>query len=166
MATTSSTDLQRIDLTDQTATDAFAARLAAVAMPGDAILLEGDLGAGKTAFARAFVNARAASAGEGPVDVPSPTFTLVQSYEFDTGAIWHFDLYRLGDEEEVLELGWDDARATAIALVEWPDRLGRYAPEDALTIRLAYGAGPTERVAQLVGTGDWPDRLRLETADG
>lgn len=106
----------------------FAARLRA----GDCLLLEGQIGAGKSHFARALIQARLGRAE----DVPSPTFTLVQSYEADV-EIWHADLYRLRHPEEVFELGLEEAFGTAICLVEWPDRLGSAQPKGALRLRFS-----------------------------
>jgi tRNA threonylcarbamoyladenosine biosynthesis protein TsaE len=141
-----------VPLPDLAATGRLAARLAPLALPGDAILLEGPLGAGKSAFARAFLRALTA---DQELEVPSPSFTLVQSYDLPGGAeAHHFDLYRLDGPGEVQELGWDEARR-GIVLVEWPERLGALRPEDALTIAMAYGAGEEERVATLNG---WPGR--------
>jgi tRNA threonylcarbamoyladenosine biosynthesis protein TsaE len=139
------------ELPDLAATEALAATLAALARPGDAILLEGPLGAGKTAFARAFL--RAAS-GDPALEVPSPTFTLVQSYETRQGIIYHFDLWRLDAPGALSELGWDEARE-GIVLVEWPDRLGKLRPADALTVALELGREDA-RTATLSG---WPDRI-------
>lgn len=145
----------QVTLPDSAATEALAARCAALARPGDAVLLQGPLGAGKSAFARAFL--RAAS-GDPALEVPSPTFTLVQGYplpRLGTSA-FHFDLYRLSGPDEMAELGWEEARE-GIVLVEWPDRLGHLWPEDALTVALGPGdAGPDSRLATLSG---WPDRL-------
>lgn len=119
-------------------TEALGQRLATVAKPGDAILLEGPIGAGKSSLARAFIRARLGA----DEDVPSPTFTLVQVYEDDGTEIWHADLYRLTHPDEVWELGLDQAFETAICLVEWSDRLGNHIPTSALTIRLdAHGEG-------------------------
>jgi tRNA threonylcarbamoyladenosine biosynthesis protein TsaE len=133
------------------ATEALAQRVAALARPGDAILLEGPLGAGKSAFARAFLRALAADPA---LDVPSPTFTLVQSYDTPAGPVHHLDLWRLAGPTALEELGWHDLRAD-IVLVEWPDRLGDLAPSDALRIRLAH-TGPESREAEIAG---WKDRL-------
>lgn len=141
-----------LTLPDAAATEALAARLAARARRGDAILLEGPLGAGKSTFARAFL--RAAS-GDPALEVPSPTFTLVQEYALPAGPAFHFDLWRLDGPADLAELGWDEARE-GIVLVEWPDRLGPLRPEDALSIALALGAGEEERRATLAG---WPGRL-------
>ncbi len=147
-----------IDLPDEDATAAFAGRLAPLLRAGDVVALRGDLGAGKTALARAVVRALA---GEG-TEVPSPTFTLVQIYGAPPAPVWHFDLYRLSDPGEVEELGWDEARADGIALVEWPDRLGPLAPEDRLDLTLAV-TGETARRAVLAGGASWADRIaRLE----
>src|SRR5437763_3872952 len=119
-----------IDLPDEAATAAFAGRLARLARPGDVIALKGELGAGKTSFARAFSRARA---GQDEV-VPSPTFTLAQIYEFPDLTIWHFDLYRLRDPEEAWELGIEDAFHDGVSLIEWPERLGSLLPPRRLEI--------------------------------
>jgi len=140
-----------IDLPDLAATEALAQRAAALAQPGDAILLEGDLGAGKTAFARAFLRA---ISQDPALDVPSPSFTLVQEYDTARGPVTHYDLWRLDGPAALAELGWDDA-AEGIVLVEWPDRLGPYYPTNALTLALSLGEGET-RHARLTG---WPGRL-------
>ena len=115
----------------------FAARLKA----GECLLLEGQIGAGKSHFARAFIQARLGRAE----DVPSPTFTLVQSYQADV-EIWHADLYRLSHPDEVLELGLDEAFDSAICLIEWPDRLGRLLPKGAMRLQFAL-EGEGRRVA-------------------
>ncbi|WP_424943614.1 tRNA (adenosine(37)-N6)-threonylcarbamoyltransferase complex ATPase subunit type 1 TsaE [Aliiroseovarius crassostreae] len=117
-------------------TTRFAARLAPDLHPGDVILLQGGIGAGKTHFARSLIQARLAHAGR-VEDVPSPTFTLVQTYEDDRAELWHADLYRLTHPDEVDELGLIDAFDNAICLVEWPDRLGALRPQNALLIDLA-----------------------------
>lgn len=100
--------------------------------PGDTVLLEGDIGAGKTFLARALIQ----SLQTQPEEVPSPTFTLIQTYETSAGDIWHSDLYRIHSIGEIEELGLIDAFKTNICLVEWPDRLGSLAPISALTITL------------------------------
>jgi len=144
-------------LPDPGATERLAAIIAAEARPGDAILLSGDLGAGKTHFARAFINALTAL----PEEVPSPTFTLVQTYDAVTQGvpvkIWHFDLYRLKSPEETLELGIDEVFTEGIALIEWPDRLGPFKPREHLELRLAI-TGDGAREASLVPTAAWRDR--------
>jgi tRNA threonylcarbamoyladenosine biosynthesis protein TsaE len=143
-----------IDLPDENATAGLAARLAAIARPGDAIALKGELGAGKTSFARAFIRARG-----GGETVPSPTFTLVQVYDLPGAAIWHFDLYRLRTPEEAWELGIEDAFGDGISLIEWPERLGTLLPADHLLIALDFADRPGARRAVLSGDGEWTRRL-------
>jgi tRNA threonylcarbamoyladenosine biosynthesis protein TsaE len=121
-----------LDLPTAAETAALGQKLAGLARPGDAVLLEGQIGAGKSCLARAFIQSFLGR----EEDVPSPTFTLVQVYEAARADIWHADLYRLTHPDEVWELGLDDAFETAICLVEWPDRLGGHLPPDALRIRL------------------------------
>ena len=124
------------------ATEGLAARLAPHVVPGDVLGLSGTLGSGKTTFARALIRARLRRAAE---EVPSPTFTLVQLYEHEAGALWHFDLYRLAAPEDAYELGIEDAFAAAISLIEWPERLGALMPADWLEVHLAQGAGDEAR---------------------
>ena len=138
-------------LPDLAATEALAVAIARCVRPGDAILLEGPLGAGKTEFARAFLREAAADPA---LEVPSPSFTLVQSYATGRGPVHHFDLWRLDGPAALAELGWEDAQAD-IVLVEWPDQLGPFRPADALTVILAP-AGDTARDVTLSG---WPDRI-------
>lgn len=97
---------------------------------GDTILLNGEIGAGKSLFARHLIQSRQ----DKPEDVPSPTFTLVQIYDIPGGTIWHADLYRITSSFELEELGLEEAFETEICLVEWPDRMGEFAPPNALTI--------------------------------
>jgi len=151
------------DLPDETATGRLARRLSACARPGDVIALYGDLGAGKTSFARAFVRA---FHGRDDEDVPSPTFTLVQTYPGGRGELWHVDAYRLKHPDEILELGLDDALPDGILLIEWPERLGPHLPARRLDLRLTPGAGDMARRAVLEDRGgsDWCARLGPEGA--
>lgn len=121
-------------LPDEAATERLGGALADRLRPRDVVALEGGLGVGKTTLARAIL--RAASGDPGLI-VPSPTFTLVEVYDTPRGAFWHFDLYRLEAPEQVFELGWEEARADGIALVEWAERLGTLLPADRLTVTLA-----------------------------
>ena len=138
-------------LDSEDATAALARAAACLLRPGDAILLEGRLGAGKTAFARALLRA---AANDPALEVPSPSYTLVQSYEAAGLTLHHFDLWRLDSAEGLIELGWDDARADVV-LVEWPERLGDLAPAHALRLRLT----PTEATTRHVAMQGWPDRM-------
>lgn len=138
---------------------ALAVRLAQILKTGDVIALDAPMGAGKTVFARALVNALAPSEEE----VPSPTFTLVQVYDRQDPAIWHFDLYRLEKQQEVLELGWEDARRMAVAVVEWPDRLGSLLPKDRLDITIGFtGDSDTAREVTFTPRGKWVGRQKEE----
>ncbi|MCU0945600.1 MAG: tRNA (adenosine(37)-N6)-threonylcarbamoyltransferase complex ATPase subunit type 1 TsaE [Rubritepida sp.] len=141
-------------LGDEAATSRLGAALAALARPGDALLLAGPYGAGKTALARAFLRA---ATGDPALVVPSPSFTLVQTYALPSGVTaWHYDLWRASGEGDLAELGWDEAR-TGIVLVEWPERLGAQAPADALTITLS--PVPGEAGAREAALAGWPGRL-------
>ncbi len=131
------------------ATAAFASALAPHLNRGDTLLLSGSIGAGKTHFARALIQARLAAAGR-MEDVPSPTFTLVQTYDDGAVEIWHADLYRLTCPDDVEELGLVQAFDDAICLVEWPDRLGDLMPGNALhlTFQATEQAGYRHMQAQ------------------
>jgi len=115
-----------LPLADETATAELGATLAARLKPGDVVGLKGELGAGKTTLARAILRA---ATDDPALIVPSPTFTLVEVYETPHGTYWHFDLYRLETPEQVFELGWEEARAEGIVLLEWPERLGSLLPK-------------------------------------
>jgi tRNA threonylcarbamoyladenosine biosynthesis protein TsaE len=143
-----------IELADETATARLAEALARRARPGDLIALSGPLGSGKTAFVRAFI--RALAPGE---EVPSPTFTLVQTYETPHGAVWHFDAYRLERPEDAVELGIDEALSDGIVLVEWPERIAPLLPE--VRIEIALSAGPTAgaRLAEMRIPAAWAERF-------
>ncbi|PZQ98056.1 MAG: tRNA (adenosine(37)-N6)-threonylcarbamoyltransferase complex ATPase subunit type 1 TsaE [Cereibacter sphaeroides] len=129
--------------------------LSARLSPGDTVLLEGPIGSGKSHLARAIIRHRLGS----DEDVPSPTFTLVQTYALPAGGeIWHADLYRLVHPDEVIELGLDHAFGQEICLVEWPDRLGDLAPAQAL--RITFHQQGEGRDILVQGSTVWADRLK------
>lgn len=139
---------RHFSLPDPSATAALGRWLGQQLSGGDTLLLHGPIGAGKTHLARALIQDRLAQVGR-QEEVPSPTFTLVQTYDLDRVELWHADLYRLTRPDDVIELGLDEAFTTAICLVEWPDRLGDLVPAGALNLHLsADGAG---RRAELRG---------------
>jgi N-acetylmuramate 1-kinase len=144
-----------VDLPDEAASVRFGVGLAMLLQPGDLILLEGDLGSGKTTLARALLRA---VAGDASLEVPSPTFTLVQAYDLPGLTIAHMDFYRIEDAGEVDELGLDDALAQGAVIVEWPQRAPGALPEGGLHIALTEkGAG---RIARLTSSDTgWRDRL-------
>lgn len=132
------TQCRTVTAPDPNTTARLAARLGRALVGGDVILLHGPVGAGKSHFARALIQARLADLGRYE-DVPSPTFTLVQIYDLGGIDLWHADLYRLTDPHECLELGLDHAFESAICLIEWPDRLGEYAPKTAVSLHIRPG---------------------------
>ena len=119
------------------------------------------MGVGKTAFARVIIRGLVS----GDEEIPSPTFTLVQTYAASDFDIWHFDLYRLEKPEDVFELGIEDAVADGVTLIEWPGRLGPYLPRHRLVVQLDYADGESARVANLSGGADWRQRLGNLTYD-
>ena len=148
-------DVVEIALADQSATEDLAASLARLAGTCDVLALAGDLGTGKTVFARAFIRAL------GTVEeVPSPTFTLVQIYELEVATVYHFDLFRLNASDEVFELGIEEAFADGISLIEWPDHMAGLLPGERLDVALAMGPTTDSRHVKLTGHGAWAERLR------
>lgn len=142
-----------LHLPDETATARLAVRLAPILKAGDVIALRGGLGAGKTTFARALVSALLGQ----PTNVPSPTYTLVQTYDGPAFPIHHFDLYRLERPDEVQELGWEETM-DGLALIEWPDKAGDHLP--AWRLDLTLEETPEGRTARLEPHGeDWQARL-------
>lgn len=139
-----------VTLADETATAELGARIARGLQPGDAVLLRGELGAGKTTLARAILRALGV---EG--HVPSPTFTLVQNYQAGDLTVSHFDLYRIENPRELAELGMDDALDDGAALVEWPERgFPARLAADALTVTLTH-SGANAREARIAGPPRW-----------
>ena len=136
-------------LPDVTATTVAAGKLAALCRPGDVICLFGDLGAGKTTLARGFMRALGVSD-----DIPSPTFNLLLTYDTVIGTVWHFDLYRINTADEIHELGFEDAMADGISLIEWPDRLGSWLPARRVEIHLVETQENTCRQLILHVVGD------------
>jgi len=130
-----------LSLESPEATARLAARLGALLRPGDCLLLDGPIGAGKTHFARALIQPLL----DEPEDIPSPTFTLVQTYDTRAGALWHADLYRLSTPEEVEELGLVEAMEQEICVIEWPDKLGPLTPPEALRIAFEPDAADAQR---------------------
>jgi tRNA threonylcarbamoyladenosine biosynthesis protein TsaE len=148
--------MRTIRIADLAEMKRLGARLASVLRKGDVVLLCGDLGAGKTELARATVRARMAMETE----VPSPTFTLLQTYDAPDLLLTHADLYRLERLEELAELGFDEAMESGAVLVEWPERANGLWPSSRLEIALSIeGAGPA-RIATLSGLGDWAERIQ------
>ena len=148
-----------IDLPDLAATAAFGRRLAGLLRRGDVVALKGGLGVGKTTLARAIV------AGLSPEaeDVPSPTFTLVQTYPAvltdGPAELWHFDLYRLDRPDQVYELGIEDALAEGVSLIEWPELAAGLLPKESLlTIELQITNGQARR-ALIQGGAGWRERM-------
>ena len=144
-----------IHLADLDATHALGRRLAGLIEGGDVVALSGPLGAGKTELARALIRARA---GAG-IEVPSPSFTLIQDYPLAGLVIRHIDLYRVEDPSELVELGLEAPGADEVWLIEWPERAQALLPAARLDLSLAQGPGPDARIARLAGGPGWAERL-------
>src|ERR1700691_3609737 len=146
-----------VTLPNERAMVAFMTDIACALEPDDLVTLSGDLGAGKTTFARALIRYLA---GDDTIEVPSPTFTLIQTYELPRFPLVHADLYRLGGAAELTELGFDDLPEGAVVLMEWPDRAAGFLPADRLdiTFTLAPGLGPEGRNARFIGYGAFAAR--------
>ncbi|MGA7676605.1 MAG: tRNA (adenosine(37)-N6)-threonylcarbamoyltransferase complex ATPase subunit type 1 TsaE [Rhizomicrobium sp.] len=140
-------------LTDLGATEALGARIAAGLGIGDTVALQGDLGAGKTTLARAVLRALGVTES-----VPSPTFTLVQSYETPRLAVRHYDLYRIRNPREIDELGLEEALEDGAVLIEWPENAGNRLPGDTLHVVLTT-TGPQARRADIAGPARWATLL-------
>ncbi len=124
---------QKIITRSEAETIRFADKFSASLNAGDIVFLHGDLGMGKSVFSRSVIRSLCA---DDMMEVPSPTFTLVQQYDASIASIWHFDLYRLSDESEIYEIGWEEALDGGISLVEWPERLGVLAPSKRIEVTL------------------------------
>lgn len=142
-----------LELASDGDTRALGARLALLLRRGDVIALHGDLGAGKTTLARGLIRSLLGREEE----VPSPTYTLVQMYEGPGFPLWHFDLYRVENADDVQELGWDETQGGA-ALIEWPDRAGRHLPACRLDVFLEI-SGDGRRARLEPGGEGWQERL-------
>jgi len=145
-------------ITNELALQRFVVDVAAALQPGDLVTLSGELGAGKTTFARALIRYLAGDVG---ISVPSPTFTLIQSYELPQFPVVHADLYRLSGPGELAELGFDDLPKSAIVLLEWPDRAAGFLPPDRMDVAftLAPQSGPEHRHARVTGYGSFAPRV-------
>ena len=140
-------------LHDAKATERLGESIAQLLQPGDVVALMGELGAGKTTLTRGLVRALCGTQTE----VSSPTYTLVQTYEAPKFLLWHFDLYRIEDSQELLELGWTET-ATGVAIVEWPDRAGGFLPSQRLDIRLETIGDHRRAILEPFGE-DWQTRI-------
>src|SRR5688500_10386977 len=145
-------------LASESALQRFVPDIAAALQPGDLVTLSGDLGAGKTTFARALIRHLAADPA---VPVPSPTFTLLQTYELPSFQVVHADLYRLEGPGELAELGFEDLPKGAVVLLEWPDRAAGFLPADRLDVAftLAPQLGPEHRHVRITGYGAFAARV-------
>src|SRR5450759_1068784 len=146
-----------VALADEKATRRLMVDIAGAIEPGDLITLSGDLGAGKTTFARALIRHLA---GDESIEVPSPTFTLMQSYELPRFPLVHADLYRLSGPGELAELGFDDLPEGAVTLLEWPDRAAGHLPPNRFDVALTLSPqqGETFRHARVTGYGTFAAR--------
>lgn len=146
--------MKTIHANDETTVRDLAAQIAQISRAGDVIALYGDLGVGKTVFARSFVQ----SLSLPDEDVPSPTFTLVQMYDGEKSdgtalTVYHFDLYRLKNPEEIYEIGFEEALSDGVSLIEWPQKAGNLLPKNRLEIHIEAPDASTRRVLTLIPHG-------------
>ena len=159
----------RVVLANAIETQTFALRLALHTLPGDVFALSGELGTGKTTFARGFINGLFVSHGLPKEEIPSPTFNLVQEYTLPNYTIYHIDLYRIEHMAELSELGLEDAFTEGVTLVEWPERLGNLLPSDHLHIEFRQGktSGVADkRDAYVSAYGSWQTRIKRDWLHG
>jgi tRNA threonylcarbamoyl adenosine modification protein YjeE len=163
LPTTSGGSSFSVQLADEEALRRFMRDIATALEPGDLITLSGDLGAGKTTFARALIRHLA---GDETVEVPSPTFTLIQTYDLENFPVVHADLYRITGSSELAELGFDDLPENAIVLLEWPDRAAGFLPADRLDIAftMSPSRGETFRNVRVTGYGTFAPRAERMAA--
>ncbi len=147
--------IDKVPLNDETDTHKIASILAAEVEPGDVLCLYGDLGVGKTSFARAFIR----TLTSGDEIVPSPTYTIIQNYYVKRNnvnlEILHADLYRISCETEISELGLDEAFLKGISLIEWPEIARSLLPQNRLEVHIRFGKGIGERCMELFGPDRW-----------
>ena len=152
-------------INNEAETKVFAEAVASLSDVGDIICLFGDLGAGKTGFCRCFIRSLTSPKQE----VPSPTYTLVQSYQITRQPnpieIWHYDLYRTSAEDEVVELGIEDSFSDGIVLIEWPEKAIKLLPDKRLEIHFEFSKGFEERIITLRGPEKW-QYLNIENGKG
>lgn len=146
---------QEIQTTSPLETERIAAVISSYLRPRDVLLLRGDLGTGKTTFARALIQQLVRA----KITVPSPTFSLVQVYDIPKGTIYHYDLYRVEDPEELIELGIEEALVTGIVIIEWPDRLGQGMVHHPLRIDFFNGKESGDRLIKCSGGKRWTSLL-------
>ena len=151
-----------LTLPNEEATARFAADIATILEPGDLVTLSGDLGAGKTTFARALIRYLS---GDDAIEVPSPTFTLIQTYELSRFALVHADLYRLSSAAELAELGFDDLPTGTVLLLEWPDRAAGLLPPNRLDIAFTLTPQLDADVRNVRVTGYGAVARRVERID-
>lgn len=156
-------EIQRVSVDSEAAMLALAGQLAACLQPGDCLTLEGDLGAGKTVFARGVVQALSAS----DVAVTSPTFNVVQLYDVsladgESVSLWHIDLYRLEHADELVELGLEEALNEGITLIEWPQIAEKSLPDDRLRVQIATLSDKNGRDIVFCGERAWQKRLETQ----
>lgn len=149
-----------VDLPTEAATEALGQAIAGALAPSDTLLIQGRIGAGKTTLARAIIRALA---GDRALAVASPTFLLDQIYETPDGPLHHFDLFRIRDPQECVEIGVEEALGAALVLIEWPERLGEFAPVRFLAVTMDIAEGEQRR-AIFSHAGSRDSWARLEKA--
>jgi tRNA threonylcarbamoyladenosine biosynthesis protein TsaE len=143
--------MKQINIDSLASLKTLAGKIASLANIGDIILLKGELGSGKTSFAKYFIN----SISKHDQNVTSPTFNILQIYDCENFSAWHYDFYRIETEEEIVNLGLDDAFSNGVSIIEWPEKIRSFLPQASLEIHFSFTEKHNSRLLTISGSEKW-----------